>query len=64
MRYSLNGNIPNADGFQLYKCAHIGAIPCFCGILRTEGTYIFAEEKPEHPFTKTLEKIAAKIGKF
>jgi len=45
-------------------CAHIGAIPCFCGILQTEGTYIFAEEKPEHPFTKTLEKIAAKIGKF
>jgi septum site-determining protein MinD len=39
-------------------------IPCFCDILRAGGTQIFAEEKPDHPFTKTLEKIATKIENF
>jgi len=39
-------------------------IPCFCDILRAGGTHIFAEEKPDHPFTVTLEKIATKIEKF
>jgi len=39
-------------------------IPCFCDILRAGGTQIFAEEKPDHPFTKTLQKIATKIEKF
>jgi septum site-determining protein MinD len=39
-------------------------IPCFCDILRAGGTRIFAEEMPEHPFTKTLEKIAKKIESF
>jgi len=42
----------------------IDAIPCFCDILEAGGTYIFAEEKPEHPFTKNVEAIAAKIEKF
>ena len=40
------------------------AIPCFCDVLRAGGTYIFSEEKPEHPFTKTLDKLATKIEKF
>ena len=39
-------------------------IPCFCDILRAGGTQIFVEEMPDHPFTSTLEKIAAKIEKF
>jgi len=39
-------------------------IPCFCDILRAGGTQIFAEEQPDHPFTRTLEKIATKIEKF
>ena len=39
-------------------------IPCSCDILRAGGTCIFSEEKPEHPFTKTLEKIASKIEHF
>jgi len=39
-------------------------IPCFCDVLRAGGTYIFAEEKPEHPFTEAIEKIATKIEKF
>jgi len=40
------------------------AIPCFCDILEAGGTYIFAEEKPDHPFTKNVEAIAAKIERF
>ena len=39
-------------------------IPCSCDILSAGGTYIFTEEKPEHPFSKTLEKIASKIERF
>lgn len=39
-------------------------IPCFCDILRAGGTHIFAEEKPDHPFTRTLEKIAKRIENF
>jgi len=39
-------------------------IPCFCDILRAGGTQIFVEEQPDHPFTRTLEKIAKKIEDF
>lgn len=39
-------------------------IPCSCDILRAGGTCLFSEEKPEHPFTKNLEKIASKIEHF
>jgi len=42
----------------------IEAIPCFCDILEAGGTYVFAEEKPEHPFTKILNQIPTKIEKF
>jgi len=40
------------------------AVPCFCDVLRAGGAYIFSEEKPEHPFTKTLDKLATKIEKL
>jgi len=49
---------------NIHNLPIIDAIPCFCDVLRAGGTYIFAEEKPEHPFTNALEKIAAKIEKF
>ena len=39
-------------------------IPCFCDILRAGGTYIFTEEKLEHPFTKIVGRIATKIERF
>jgi len=42
----------------------LDAIPCFCDILEAGGTYVFAEEKPEHPFTKILNQITTKIEKF
>jgi septum site-determining protein MinD len=39
-------------------------IPCFCDILRASGTRIFAEEKPDHPFSRTIEKLTTKIENF
>ncbi|MGQ9460661.1 MAG: MinD/ParA family ATP-binding protein [Candidatus Bathyarchaeaceae archaeon] len=49
---------------SIHKLPILAAIPCFCDVLRAGGTYIFTEEKPEHPFTKTLDKLATKIEKF
>ncbi len=39
-------------------------IPCFCDVLRAGGTKIFARDEPDHPFTKHVEEIAAKVEKF
>lgn len=47
-----------------YSLPLLEIIPCFCEILRAGGTQIFATENPDHPFTETLEKIAAKIEKL
>jgi len=49
---------------SVHRLPILEAIPCFCDVLRAGGTYIFAEEKPEHPFTKTLDKLATKIERF
>jgi len=42
----------------------IDVIPCFCDVLRAGGSFIFTREKPEHPFTEALEKVAAKVEKL
>jgi MinD-like ATPase involved in chromosome partitioning or flagellar assembly len=44
-----------------YNLPMIEMIPCFCDILKTGGTTIFATEHPEHPFIKTLDKVAGSI---
>ena len=49
---------------DLHNLPIMDIIPCFCDVLRAGGTYIFTKEKPEHPFTNALEKIAAKIENF
>jgi len=46
---------------NMYQIPSLGIIPCFCDVLRSEGGVIFAQERPEHPFTKILEDIANKI---
>jgi hypothetical protein len=33
-------------------------------VLRAAGDYIFSEEKPDHPFTENLDKLANKLEKF
>lgn len=49
---------------DLHNLPIVGAIPCFCDVLRAGGTYIFTEDKPEHPFTEALERIAQKVEEF
>ncbi len=49
---------------NLHNLPILEAIPCFCDVLRAGGTYIFSEKNPEHPFTKTLDKLATKIERF
>jgi len=48
---------------DVYQVPLIGMIPCFCEVLKGEGSVIFAQERPEHPFSKILDEIAAKIDK-
>jgi len=49
---------------SVHKLPVLATIPCFCEVLRAAGDFIFTEEKPDHPFTETLEKLAAKVEKF
>jgi len=58
-RKNLANQLKNTHNLPLLE-----VIPCSCDILRAGGTRIFAIEQPEHPFTKTLEKIATKIEQF
>jgi len=44
-----------------YQVPLLGFVPCFCEILRAEGNFIFAQDKPDHPFTKILDEMAKKI---
>jgi len=44
-----------------YHVPLLGIMPCFCEILRAEGNLIFAQDKPDHPFTKILAEMARKI---
>jgi septum site-determining protein MinD len=42
----------------------LATIPCYCEVLRAAGDFIFSEERPDHPFTETLDRLATKIEKF
>lgn len=46
---------------EVYQVPMLGAVPCFCDVLRAEGVLIFARDKPDHPFTKILDEMARKI---
>lgn len=39
----------------------VGVVPCSCDILAAGGKCIFASEKLDHPFTKTLQEIAKNL---
>lgn len=49
---------------ETYNLPMLEVVPCFCDVLKAGGTFIFSKEKPDHPFTKILEEIAAKIEKI
>ncbi len=46
---------------ESYHVPMLGIVPCFCEILRAEGSLIFVQDKPDHPFTKILAEMARKI---
>jgi len=46
---------------EVYQVPVLGIIPCFCDVLKAEGSVIFAQDKPDHPFTKILNEIATKV---
>ncbi|MEM2118533.1 MAG: AAA family ATPase, partial [Candidatus Bathyarchaeia archaeon] len=47
---------------NVYQVPVLGVIPCFCDVLKAEGGVIFAEEKPDHPFTKILSQMVNEIS--
>lgn len=49
---------------NIYSLPVLATIPCFCDVLRAKGDRIFSEEKPNHPFTKTLDELAVEVEKL
>ena len=49
---------------EIHSLPVLATIPCFCEVLRAAGDFIFSEERPEHPFTETLENLATKVENF
>ena len=58
-----SGKDQEAKLTEAYQVPILGIIPCFCDVLKAEGNVIFAREKPDHPFSKLLDEMAAKIEK-
>jgi MinD-like ATPase involved in chromosome partitioning or flagellar assembly len=46
---------------DVYQVPLLGIVPCFCDVLKAEGGFIFAQDKPDHPFTKIVEEMTNKI---
>jgi MinD-like ATPase involved in chromosome partitioning or flagellar assembly len=46
---------------EAYQVPVLGVIPCFCDVLKAEGSIVFAQDKPDHPFTKILNDMTIKI---
>lgn len=46
---------------EVYQVPLLGVIPCFCDVLKAEGSIVFAQDKPDHPFTRILNEMSIKI---
>jgi MinD-like ATPase involved in chromosome partitioning or flagellar assembly len=46
---------------EVYQVPLLGIVPCFCDVLKAEGGVIFAQDKPDHPFTRILGEMANRI---
>ena len=46
---------------EIHQVPVLGIIPCFCDVSKAEGAFIFAQEKPDHPFTKILDEIGKNL---
>jgi septum site-determining protein MinD len=47
---------------DIYQVPLLGIVPCFCDILKAQGGIIFAQEKPDHPFTRILNDMVNNIN--
>jgi MinD-like ATPase involved in chromosome partitioning or flagellar assembly len=61
--FSKSGKDVQAKLKDVYQVPILGLIPCFCDVMRAEGGVIFAQDKPEHPFTKILNEMVDTIEK-
>jgi septum site-determining protein MinD len=57
------GSDTHAKIKDIYQVPLLGIIPCYCDVLRAEGGIVFAQEKPDHPFTRLLNEMASTIEK-
>jgi septum site-determining protein MinD len=46
---------------EVYQVPLLGIIPCFCDVLKAEGSIVFAQDKPDHPFSRILNEMSIKI---
>jgi MinD-like ATPase involved in chromosome partitioning or flagellar assembly len=46
---------------EVYQVPLLGIVPCYCDVLRAEGGVVFAQDRPDHPFTKILNEMTVKI---
>jgi len=51
----------NTIKLETHNLPVVGVVPCSCDILDAGGNCLFASEKPNHPFTKTLQEIASTL---
>jgi MinD-like ATPase involved in chromosome partitioning or flagellar assembly len=52
----------NSANLAAHQLPIVGVVPCSCDVLAAEGKCLFASEKPNHPFTKTLQEIATNLA--
>jgi MinD-like ATPase involved in chromosome partitioning or flagellar assembly len=55
-------NPDNSITLAAHHLPVVGVVPCFCDVLAAGGKCLFASEKPDHPFTKTLQEIISNLG--
>lgn len=56
-----NGSLKMIETHQLPM---VGIVPCSCEVLGAAGRYLFACEKPDHPFTEKLREISANLERL
>ena len=67
MPHDIFGESKNAlieDVRNRFSQPPLAIIPCFCDILLAQRASLFIRDKPEHPFTWTLNEIALRIEKI
>jgi hypothetical protein len=52
----------NSMKLAIHQLPIVGVVPCSCDVLDAGGNCLFASEKPNHPFTKTLQEIATNLA--